>query len=93
MLCHVMSCRHVMSCHVMSCHVMSCHVMSCHVMSCHVMSCHVMSCYVMTTVHSLHVRESKTVLDSKFYSLESGSPDTGFQIPSVSASWIQDSSR
>ena len=44
--------------------------------------------YVMTTVNRLHERESKAVLDSKFHSLESRSPDTGFQIPSVIGSWI-----
>ena len=54
---------------------------------------YVMLSYVMTTVNSLHVRESKAVLDSKFHSLESESPDTGFQIPSVSGTWIQDSNR
>ena len=59
----------------------------------YVVLCYVMLCYFMTTVNSLHVRESKAVLDSKFHSLESGSPDTGFQIPSVSGSWIQDSNR
>ena len=40
-----------------------------------------MLCYVMTTVNRLHVRESKTVLDSK-----SKSPDTRFQIPSDTGS-------
>ena len=29
---------------------------------------------------SLRVRESKTALDFKFHSLESGSPDTGFPV-------------
>ena len=57
------------------------------------MLCYVMLCYVMTTVNRLHERESKTVLDSKFHSLESRSPDTGFQIPRDSGSWIQDSNR
>ena len=52
-----------------------------------------MLCYVMTTVNRLHEREFKTVLDSKFHSLESRSPDTGFQIPRDSGSWIQDSNR
>ena len=40
-----------------------------------------MLCYVMTTVNRLHVRESRTVLDSK-----SKSPDTRFQIPSDTGS-------
>ena len=53
-------------------------------MLCYVILCYVMLCYVMTTVNSLHVRESKTLLDSKFHFLESGSPDTGFKIPIVS---------
>ena len=60
--------------------------MLCYVMLCYVMLCYVMLSYVMTTVNSLHVRESKAVLDSKFQSLKSGSPDIGFQIPSVSGS-------
>ena len=69
------------------------YVMLCYVMLCYVMLCYVMFCYVMTTVNRLHERESKTVLDSKFHSLESRSPDTGFQIPSVIGSWIKDSNR
>ena len=53
----------------------------------------VILCYDYCIVNSLHVKESKTVLDSKFHSLESGSPDTAFQIPRVSGSWVQDSKR
>ena len=92
LFCSVLFCP-VLSCPVLFCSVLFCSVLFCSVLLCSVMLCYVMLCYVMTTVNSLHVRESKTVLDSKFHSLESRSPDTGFQIPSVSGSWIQDFSR
>ena len=84
MLCYVI----VMLCYVMLCYV----VMLSYVMLLYVMLCYVMLCYVMlcSDYCSLHVRESKTV---PVHSLESRSPDTGFQIPSINGSWIQDSSR
>ena len=78
-----------MLCYVMLCHVMSCHVMSCHVLSCYVMLCYVMLCYVMTTVNSLHVRESKTVLDSKIPL--PGIRITRYWIPDSQCQWKLDS--
>ena len=77
----------------MLCYVILCYVQLCYVMLSYLILCYLMLSYVMNTVNSLHVRESKAALDSKFHSLESGSPDTGCQIPSVSGSWIQDSNR
>ena len=77
----------------MLCYVILCYVQLCYVMLSYLILCYLMLSYVMNTVNSLHVRESKAALDSKFHSLESGSPDTEFQIPSVSGSWIQDSNR
>ena len=50
-------------------------------------SLHMSSCTHDLT-ESTHVRECKTVLNSRFHAMNSGIPDTGFEVL-VSGAWIR----